>query len=382
MNGSSCRSLLGSALCAAWLMSACDGGVNASRGTYSIGGKVSGLESGASLVLQNNRGDLITVKANGSFAFAKPVPYLGSYAVAVATQPPAQVCSVSGGTGGVVTANISSVSIACGAASESVIYSFAVYSEPADSQSALIQGTDGNFYGTSYFGGTSGNGTVFKITPAGAETVLYSFAGGTDGSNPSALIQASDGNFYGTTGAGGTSNAGTFFKITPEGVETVLYSFKGGASDGAGPSALIQASDGNFYGTTGAGGPFGFGTVFKITPARVETVLYLFGSGDYDGAYPTGLIQASDGNFYGTTSGGGSLINRYVNIGGGTVFKITPAGVETVLYAFKGGTDGAHPEAALFPGRDGYFYGTTTGYFVNNQIVADTPTDLSTVFKF
>jgi uncharacterized repeat protein (TIGR03803 family) len=181
----------------------------------------------------------------------------------------------------------------------------------------LTQGTDGNFYGTTYEGGTSDDGTVFKITPAGAETVLYSFTAGTDGQYVDAgLIQGADGNFYGTTFQGGTNNDGTVFKITTAGVETVLWSF-GSGTDGEHPEAgLIQGADGNFYGTTVNGGQHGSGTVFEITSAGVETVRGSFGNGtDGNGVSPrAGLIQGADGNFYGTTYAGGA--NGY-----GTVFE-------------------------------------------------------------
>jgi uncharacterized repeat protein (TIGR03803 family) len=173
---------------------------------------------------------------------------------------------------------------------------------------ALIQGTDGNFYGTTSSGGTSGQGTVFKITAAGVETVLYAFAGGTaDGSSPhAALIEGADGNFYGITSGGGTSSQGTVFKVGPTGAASVLYSFAGGTADGGGPNAaLIQGSDGNFYGTSANGGFDNQGTLFEVTPGGLETVLYYF-SGGPDGRNPGGLIQGIDGIFYGTTTNGGS----------------------------------------------------------------------------
>lgn len=245
---------------------------------------------------------------------------------------------------------------------ETVLYSFAVDAvggreDGGDPQGGLIQASDGNFYGTTYVGGTSAAGTVFRITPTGTETVLYSFAGGTtDGSTPQgSLIQASDGNFYGTTVSGGANNVGTVFKITPDGTETVLYSFAGGITDGANPeSNLVQASDGNFYGTTYLGGASNMGTVFKITPDGTETALYSFAGGTTDGANPQGsLIQAGDGNFYGTATNGGPS-----NMG--VVFEITPGGTETMVYSFAGGTtDGANPVGSLIQTSDGNFYGTT-----------------------
>jgi uncharacterized repeat protein (TIGR03803 family) len=238
---------------------------------------------------------------------------------------------------------------------ETLFYSFATMP-----WACLIQAADGNFYGTTASGGTSGHGTVFKITPSGTETVVYSFPAGS--SEPyTGLIQGSDGNFYGTTGANGTSDDGTVFKITAGGTETVLHAFPKTGTDGQIPYAgLIQGSDGNFYGTTYFGGSNGFGTVFKVTPGGTETVLYSFAGGS-DGEHPyAGVIQGSDGNIYGTTYQGGTS-------GYGTVFKVTPGGTETVLYSFSGGSsDGANPEAGLIQGSDGNFYGNTYGGGASN----------------
>jgi uncharacterized repeat protein (TIGR03803 family) len=236
----------------------------------------------------------------------------------------------------------------------------------------LVQGTDGYFYGTGG-GGAKGFGTVFKITPAGVETVLYSFSGNTtsytlggttDGGAPSgALVQGSDGNFYGTTMSGGADDAGTVYKITPAGVETVLYSFNI-ASGLSGPAgALIEGSDGNFYGTTAPGIGQG-GAVFKITPGGVVTVLYVFQSGA-NKIYPSGpLIKGSDGNFYGTAQWwDGSDASLPQN---GAVFMVTPTGVETTLHTFTGGADGSLPNS-LIQGSGGNFYGTTYEGGASNQ---------------
>ena len=244
-------------------------------------------------------------------------------------------------------------------------------SDGANPHSGLIQGSDGNFYGTTESGGTSDKGTIFKMTSSGVLTTLYRFSG-SDGATPVAgLIQGSDGNFYGTTLVGGTSTgtvSGTIFRITPGGTLTTLYNFSGG-NDGGGPQAgLIQNSDGDFYGTAaGGGGPlsgYRYGTVFKITPAGTLTTLHTFsgsaGHGDSNGAFPyAGLIQSSDGNFYGTTTGGG-ICNTGCTSSGGTVFKITPTGALTTLYRFAG-VNGARPQAGLIHGSDGNFYGTTSG---------------------
>jgi uncharacterized repeat protein (TIGR03803 family) len=246
------------------------------------------------------------------------------------------------------------------AGTETVLHSFAGGADGEYPYGSLVQGTDGNFYGMTSSGGTHGDGTVFKITPAGAKTVLYSFAGGADGDEPyGSLVQGTDGNFYGMTEDGGTQGDGTVFKITAAGVETALWTF-GSGTDGSEPyGALVQGTDGNFYGMTKEGGTNGEGTVFKITAAGAETVLWSFGSG-IDGRQPLGsLLQGTDGNFYGTTSEGGTN-------NAGTVFKITPAGVETVLWSFGSGTDGDEPFGSLVQGTDGNFYGMTYEGGVNS----------------
>ena len=239
---------------------------------------------------------------------------------------------------------------------------------------SLVQGTDGNFYGTtSERGSTENGGTVFKITPSGTLTTLYSFCSQpncTDGSSPWAgLVQGSDGNFYGTTQFGGSSNAcesgcGTVFKITAAGVLTTLHSFDG--ADGWNPfGALVQGTDGNFYGTTYyaqlQGSQYCCGTVFRITSAGALTTLYSFNGYPVDDMlYPIGgLVQASDGNFYGTTNQGGNNSSD-----AGTVFRITPGGSVTLLYSFcsqPNCADGADPMAGLAHATDGSLYGTTWG---------------------
>ncbi len=242
---------------------------------------------------------------------------------------------------------------------------------------ALVQGLDGNFYGTTKEGGANkvcpnpngiGKdvtcGTVFEITPGGTATVLHSFDK-TDGSFPvTGLVLASNGNFYGTTSAGGGNGDGTVFEITPGGTLTTLHHFDG--TDGKNPSApLVQATNGNFYGTTSTGGGNGDGTVFEITPSGTLTTLHSFCSEAdcADGEGPNGLIQASNGNFYGTTSTGGGNSSCPTNFpltesGCGTVFEIAPGGTLTTLLSFDG-TDGALPNARLVQATNGNFYGTT-----------------------
>jgi uncharacterized repeat protein (TIGR03803 family) len=183
--------------------------------------------------------------------------------------------------------------------------------------------------------------------------VVYSFTGGADGGTPeSGLIQATDGNFYGTTSQGGASNTGTVFRITSAGTLTTLHSFTS-AVDGAAPLAgLIEGSDSNFYGTTSRGGANDTGTVFQITSAGILTTLHSF-TGGADGGFPLGgVIQATNGILYGTTAEGGTYST-------GTVFQITTAGTFSTLYSFAG-TNGATPEAGLVQGTDGNLYGTTS----------------------
>jgi uncharacterized repeat protein (TIGR03803 family) len=224
----------------------------------------------------------------------------------------------------------------------------------AEPLAGLVQATNGNLYGTTFNGGANNEGTVFKITPSGVLTTLHSF-NVTDGSDVlSGLIQGTDGNFYGTTAAGGANGQGSIYKITPGGVLTTLHSFD--VTDGQSPHAvLVQASNGNFYGTTYSGGASDDGTVFRITSAGALTTLHSFtgDNGDGDGSVAA-LIQATDGNFYGATGGGGAN-------NGGTIFKITPTGTLTVLYNLCSGAcfDGADPERALVQDTNGTLYGTT-----------------------
>jgi uncharacterized repeat protein (TIGR03803 family) len=259
---------------------------------------------------------------------------------------------------------------------ETIVYSFGASSTDGIAPMGVIQGRDGNFYGTTILGGVNDHGTLFKLTAAGVETVLHSFgASTTDAADPTAVIQGADGNFYGTTEDGGANGDGTIFKLTPAGIESVLYSFGAYSGDGSTPTELIQGTDGNFYGTTASGGANSYGTVFKLTPAGVETILYSFGASSADGITPIGVIQGTDGNFYGTTASGGA--NSY-----GTVFKLTPAGVESALYSFGYYSNGllASGPNGLVQGKDGNFYGTATGFVGSGGIAFKiTPAGVETV---
>lgn len=265
-------------------------------------------------------------------------------------------------------------------------------------QAGLVQATDGNLYGTTA-GGKYNAGSIFKITPSGELVTLYSFCSQgsncLDGESPIAgLVHATDGNLYGTTGTGGSHGDGTVFRITLGGQLTTLHNFcsQANCADGIDPGAtLVQASDGNFYGTTYEGGAdygpanYGSGTAFKITPAGVFSTLYNFCSQPNcaDGFNPNaGLIQGTDGNFYGTTYEDGE--------GGGTAFRLTPGGVLTTLYSFcaQGGAacvDGDNPIAGLIQASDGNFYGTTAsgGEFGGGTIYSLTASGvLTTLYSF
>jgi uncharacterized repeat protein (TIGR03803 family) len=288
----------------------------------------------------------------------------------------------------------------------------------ANPQCNLVQGSDGNFYGTAPNGGASSNGTLFKISADGSFfTNFYNFSGGTNGAGPvGALILGTNGNFYGTTFAGGTSNWGTIFQISTNGIFQQLGMLSGtnganpivalalaadgslygaakyggpytnttqggngygtifrlatngalstpvlfNSTNGANPAALVPGKDGNFYGTTAWGGSIsafklGFGTIFRLSPDGTFTNLYIFSGGSDGGFSYANLVQGNDGNFYGAAFNGGTYL-------GGDVYRITPGGQFTNLYSFTGGSDGAWPYSALVQGSDGNFYGTTYKY--------------------
>jgi uncharacterized repeat protein (TIGR03803 family) len=257
-------------------------------------------------------------------------------------------------------------------------------------EGGLSLGKDGKFYGSTLGGGANNQGTIFRTTKSRGLTLLYSFKGATDGSDPEAPpIQGTDGSFYGTTGAGTAykiTSAGSFtplgslpgqsrapllqgtdgnfygttlnavFKMTPKGIVTTLYTFDG--THGDSPYApVLQASDGNFYGTTAWGGRYGQGVVFKLTRQGTITVLHNFPDPNYpkDGSQPhAGLVQATDGNLYGVATYGGAG-------GGGVIFQITPAGIYSILHNFddaRGG--GVRPESTPMQHTNGKIYGMTS----------------------
>jgi len=249
---------------------------------------------------------------------------------------------------------------------ETVLHSFAGEPDGFGPEYGLLN-VNGTLFGTTANGGANDDGTVFAITTSGAETVIHSFAGEPDGAHPKGGLINVNGTLYGTTYYGGANcsshgGCGTVFTITPSGAETVLHSFKGGSGDGEFPTqAALLEVNGTLYGTSKRGGTKNRGTVFSITTSGKETVLHSFG-GSGDGVFPYGGLIDVDGTLYGTTSNGGSVSCgvRYGDIHGcGTVFSITTSGQETVLHSFGAPKDGKYPYAGLINVND-TLYGTTT----------------------
>jgi uncharacterized repeat protein (TIGR03803 family) len=239
---------------------------------------------------------------------------------------------------------------------ETVLHSFTGGADGAYPAAVLFAGSDGTLYGTTEYGGSGnctdsqgiGCGTVFKISETGVEAVLYSFQGGNDGWVPDAgVIQASDGDLYGTTNSGGAYNSGTVFHLTLAGTENVLHTFNSQV-DGAAPGGLVQGNDSALYATDGAD----LGAIFRITTTGVFTTLYQFGTNPDDPAFPIGTItKAHDGAFYGSAPYGGAY-------GFGAIFAVTEAGKVSIVYSFTGGDDGSRPNSTLLV-TDGKIYGTT-----------------------
>ena len=247
------------------------------------------------------------------------------------------------------------------------LYNFTGGHDGGTPSAGLVRDAQGNLYGTTFWNGSFGWGTVFKVDTKGAETVLYNFCPGgipcTDGGNPSAgLIRDANGVLYGTTQGGGSAKWGTVFKVDTNGTETVMYNFAGGASDGCSPAqGLVRDKAGNFYGT-GACGAAGKGVVFKLSPQGKETVLHNFAGGSSDGADPVfgSLLIDKNGNLYGTTEFGGTS-------GQGVVYKLGKGGLK-VLHSFAGGTtDGCFPFGSVAMDKNGNFYSTTYQCGVSGQ---------------
>lgn len=247
------------------------------------------------------------------------------------------------------TANLGVVYKITPAGALTVLHNFTNTGDGTQPNSPPVQGVDGNYYGiTTQFPGS----VVYKITPAGVLTTLHTMTS-ADGYDGGGLTRGSDGNFYGASYLGGTNNDGTIFKVTSKGAYTVLYNFDGtnGYQAYAPP---VQGTDSKFYGMTSGGGATNDGVIYRVTTSGAYTVLHNFNAATDGGTPHAGLIQATDGNFYGATSRGGSL-------NGGTLFKITTAGVFSVVYAFNGSdnTNGSDPESTLTQHTNGLLYGDT-----------------------
>jgi len=262
--------------------------------------------------------------------------------------------------------------------SEAILWSFGNGTDGANPEGALIRDARGNLYGTTQCGGGAGPcyGTVFELTSAGKEFVLWSLVGSSSSGPEAGLLRDRHGHLYGTTPWGGAGGRGTIFELRRRGVkwvEFVLWSFAdssefGSNTDGEVPEAgLLRDAKGNLYGTTIFGGDsphssydFGRGTIFKLTPDGHESVVWNFGDTAVDGKYPaTGLIMDKDGNLYGTTQYGGPYPG-FTGLGFGTVFKVSPDGMETVLWNFADGSDGAEPQGGLLLDSSGNLYGTAS----------------------
>jgi uncharacterized repeat protein (TIGR03803 family) len=236
------------------------------------------------------------------------------------------------------------------------LFNFTGSTTGASPEAGLVRDAAGNLYGATRRGGVLNDGVIFKLNTSGVETVIFNFSGGTDGKFPhGSLILDAKGNLYGTTREGGASTYGTVFKMSPNGVETVLYSFAGGA-DGCFPSGgLVADAKGNLYGVTGQCGASGVGTVFKVSKSGKETILHSFAGGTTDGAYPyyTSLLIDAKGILYGVTFIGGTSNN-------GVLYRLNKRGTLTVLHSFAGGTtDGCFAYGTPIMDKIGNLLGTT-----------------------
>jgi uncharacterized repeat protein (TIGR03803 family) len=233
-----------------------------------------------------------------------------------------------------------------------VLHSFTGGADGGYPRTGVIRDSAGNLYGSTYGGGASDFGVVYKLDTTRNFTVLYSFAGGADGAYPGALVLDPAGNLYGAASGGGAAGEGVVFELDTAGSLTVLHSFTGGA-DGGNPDSVIRDPAGNLYGTASGGGAHNGGEVFKLDTADHLTVLHRFGT-DSDGSSPVGsLIRDSAGNLFGATSSGGAS-------GWGTVYELDPKGFDTILYAFTNGDDGGLPSAGVIRDPEGNLYGTTS----------------------
>ena len=241
----------------------------------------------------------------------------------------------------------------------------------------LVMDSGGNLFGNANAGGTFNFGALFKIDPSGTESILFNFAGGSDGAIPfEGLALDASGNIYGVTFKGGNSSCrdnygagcGVVFSVSKTGKERILYRFKGGADGGIPWGGLLRDEAGTLYGTTANGGDLrcqdgthaGCGVVYKLSTHGTETVLHKFTGGPDGGGPRAGLVMDEAGDLYGTTYYGGDLSCKITYTGCGVVFRIDPTGHETVLYKFKSAPDGAYPQSNIVIDASGNLFGLTT----------------------
>lgn len=343
-----------SALAASALV-ACGGGGGTT--TYAVGGSVSGLPDDASVTLQNNGGDALTVSGNGAFSFPAPLPAGRAYSVTLKSRTPGLRCSLNRASGSIGQGAVTDIAISCVTGSLSIVHHFAGAPDGAQPMGELMPDGDGNFYSTTLSGGTLDSGTLYKLDATGTVTVLHSL--GAQASPPygprSGLARDASGNFYLAVYSGGTPNFGAIVKVDPAGSATILHEFDMTDPLGVFPSgSLFLARDGNLYGTTESRAAYHGGALFQITPAGASSLVHSFGDVAADALTPQGeLAQDEAGNLYGASQDGGSAAS-------GTVYKVSPGGAVTVIHSFgTGATTGLMPQEGITRDAAGNLYGTT-----------------------
>lgn len=341
----------------ACLLAACGGG---GASSHTVGGTVTGLPDGAQVTLANSTGSTLTLSANGTFAFPARLASGSSYSVSVQSHTPAVRCVVAQGSGTIASADVGSVSVSCGPGTFSVVQAFDNASiQGGNLVAELLLDQAGNLYGTACQGGANGGGTVFKISSSGLFSVIYALGASPaiEGSCPRAgLGMDASGNLYGTANNGGAGNMGTLFKIDTSGQFTLLHAFDAFGGDGQDPQGTpFVDSAGNVYGATYYDNILHNGTIYKVDPAGQYSLFYTFpsGSGEANNPKGGGLLMDAAGNLWGTAYWGGANAQ-------GAVFKIDRAGTVQTVYSFGSiPNDGANPQGGLALDSAGNFYGIT-----------------------
>ena len=322
--------------------------------------KLQGMYTGAVATLQSNTGNSVQITGNGTYQIEADVSGGLTKSIKMAKQPVAQNCTPDTSTTSSTSNDSDTLTLNCGSL-RNFYFEFTGPPNAATTNGKLVIDASGNLYGTSSSGGAYGKGLVYTIAPDGTETDLYSFGtSSTDGTSPqNGLLMDAAGNLYGVTQTGGQYGQGTVYKLTQAGVESVLYSFGAYTGDGTMPLfALIMDGIGNIYGTTLSGGAnLNYGTVFKLAPDGMETILHSFAFVG-DGFYPEGtLYMDGSGNLFGTTVGGGTG-----TLGHGTLYEIDSTGNYSTLYSFgQTAVDAAEPQSGLIADASGNLYGTSVG---------------------